>query len=110
MSEFESAYAPPTAVVADREAPAAGDGTPLGAFRSGEWAPFWHRVAAAIIDGLVLAVPSWIVTLIFAFAVARTGRFGVMLAAELLPAYTLGWIYQGWLLSARGSATLGPYL
>ncbi|MGV3538706.1 MAG: RDD family protein [Rufibacter sp.] len=94
-------------------------------FMGGEFAPdtaepvyagFWIRFAAVIIDGFVLAIPSWILTVIFAGSLAFTemdnleaNPFAIIAAMStfFMAATAMSILYKAIMESSSWQATLG---
>lgn len=63
---------------------------------------FWQRVAAAIIDGAILALPEWLLSLPLK-GLSRPGRFSILTLFGII----IGWLYSAVQESSPRGATIG---
>jgi uncharacterized RDD family membrane protein YckC len=79
-----------------------------------EYAGFWRRFAASFIDGIILNVAGWIISLVF-LPFLLPGMFSADLLSlsflAMIPAYivlvAIDWLYYALLESSKYQATLG---
>jgi uncharacterized RDD family membrane protein YckC len=78
-----------------------------------EYAGFWRRVAASLLDGLILLIPSWIVGFVWGLLLVAlgVGRNRGDASLVLVSSYALGligvWLYCALMESSASGATLG---
>jgi uncharacterized RDD family membrane protein YckC len=70
------------------------------------YAGFWLRFVAAIIDGIILAVVNFVLTLILGAILGVNGIYTAVIISYLATG-VLGLLYWSMLESGRGQATLG---
>lgn len=79
---------------------------PGGAIHAG----FWRRCSAYLMDGFIVAIGCWIISMILILALAATGSIGAVIAGVVLNyvvLIVLGWLYYALQESSAAQATLG---
>jgi uncharacterized RDD family membrane protein YckC len=79
---------------------------PTSAAATSPYAGFWLRFVAAIIDGIILAVVNFVLTMILGAIFGLNGIYIVVIVSYLITG-VLGLLYWSMLESGPGQATLG---
>lgn len=84
------------------QAASVGASTPAALFSAVQYAGFWRRVGAGLLDGLLVGVVSSVIWVIFILWAGVVGLVVGYIAAEIL-----GWLYYALMESSSRQATLG---
>ncbi len=79
---------------------------PWGAQGAGNYAGFWLRVVAYIIDGIILAIPTFIIVYVLTAASSGLNAQAVNFMFRVVNAI-IGWLYYAYMESSASQATFG---